>query len=104
MQKQKVESGVLGPVHKKLQSAYNKYNDPTRIKKELVTRDDVQPRYTNYTVSFQGALDHIVHNDKLEVVSLLELPRDEELMEEQALPSKKFPSDHLRIEAKFYLI
>jgi len=42
----------------------------------------MQPAYTNYTVSFKGALDHIIHNSKLKVLELLELPKDEEIMAE----------------------
>ena len=44
-----------------------------------------------------------MHNSNLKVLELLEMPRDSDIMVEEALPSKIFPSDHLRIEAKFYI-
>lgn len=40
----------------------------------------MQPRFTNYTVSFKGALDHILHNNKLQVIELLELPQIEDIV------------------------
>ena len=45
-----------------------------------------------------------MHNSSLKVLEVLELPRDSDIMAEEALPSKLFPSDHLRIEAKFEIL
>ena len=64
----------------------------------------MQPQFTNYTVSFKGALDHIMHNNKLRVIDLLELPKIDDIVLEQALPSSRFPSDHIRIEAKLLIV
>jgi len=60
----------------------------------------MQPAYTNYTVSFKGSLDHILVNDKLKPLELLELPPAHELEALAGCPNETFPSDHLRIEAK----
>lgn len=61
----------------------------------------MQPKFTNYTVSFKGALDHILTNHKFSVVELLELPADETFTQDEGCcPNRMFPSDHLRIEAK----
>jgi mRNA deadenylase 3'-5' endonuclease subunit Ccr4 len=62
------------------------------------------PPATNYTRSFKDTLDHILYNrGAVEVLELLETPDDETLSKEEALPSAVFPSDHLRIQAKFKL-
>jgi hypothetical protein len=45
-----------------------------------------------------------MHNSRLKVLEVLEMPSDTDIMAEEALPSKLFPSDHLRIEAKFYIL
>ena len=67
-------------------------------------RAESNPPYTNYSVSFKGTLDHILFDkNRLQVLELLEMPTDEDIKCETALPSTKFPSDHLRIEAKFLI-
>ena len=67
-------------------------------------RDLANPKFTNYCPDFKGTLDHILYNSSaLEVLELLEMPPDEAITKEVALPSTIFPSDHLRIEAKFYI-
>ena len=40
---------------------------------------------------------------KLEVIELLEMPSDFIVKKEGCLPSTVFPSDHMRIEAKFFI-
>jgi len=44
-----------------------------------------------------------MHNGSLKLLELLEMPKDSDITAEEALPSKLFPSDHLRIEAKFLI-
>jgi len=41
---------------------------------ESAPRDFKQPRFTNYSLKFKGSLDHIMHDNKLKVLELLELP------------------------------
>ena len=59
------------------------------------------PPFTNYTKTFQGTLDHIIHNKQLRLLSILDIPDESEVKKEVALPSKLFPSDHVRLEARF---
>ena len=60
------------------------------------------PKFTNYTESFNGTLDHLFYNkDLLDVVSLLDIPDEHDVTREKGLPSTLFPSDHVRIEAVF---
>ena len=62
------------------------------------------PPYTNYTVNFKGTLDHIFYNEEaLTLLQLLDIPTESELIKDKAIPSLKYPSDHLRIEAQFLL-
>lgn len=94
-----------------LESVYSLYNLKVegddgcfKVSPQLRKRDETNPKFTNYSVDFKGTLDHILYNKaKLEVLEFLELPADELIMKETALPSTLFPSDHLRIEAKFYI-
>ena len=58
------------------------------------------PPFTHYKVIFQGTLDHIFYNEEaLTLLQLLEIPTEAELVKDKAIPSLKYPSDHLRIEA-----
>ena len=62
---------------------------------------DSYPEFTNYTEEFNGNLDYILYsNDKLNVLELLEVPNHIEIKNSK-LPSKNYPSDHLKIAAKF---
>ena len=95
------------PLTGQLQSAYSLYQLPEgedATEGKPLSRTQTNPRYTNYTVSFKGTLDHILYEkNKLEVLELLELPSDEVIKSENGLPSTQFPSDHLRIEARFLI-
>lgn len=56
------------------------------------------PAFTNYARSFIGALDYIfVDRDRLQVHSAFPLFSEEEVTEEVAMPSSKFPSDHISL-------
>lgn len=65
---------------------------------------DMQPVCTTYTADFNGTLDHILINDKIKALELLELPPIAELEADKTCPSQAFPSDHLRIEAKLLIL
>ena len=96
---------VLGNTGR-LQSAYNFYQLPAgkTAYNESFSRDDTMPPYTNYKKKFKALLDHIFYNEEgLTLLQLLETPAESELSEYGELPSVKFPSDHIRIEAKFLL-
>ena len=106
---QKRHSGSLAPLCGNLESVYSLYNFDAKAlgpgeSGGRVKRDLANPQYTNYCIDFKGTLDHMIYNKThLEVLELLEMPSDELIMCEGALPSTLFPSDHMRIEAKFYI-
>jgi mRNA deadenylase 3'-5' endonuclease subunit Ccr4 len=61
-----------------------------------------EPRYTNFTGSFVGVLDYIFFTkNHLRVLGSLDMPSDEVVSEFTALPSPRFPSDHLPLVADF---
>ena len=108
----------MAPLAGNLESVYSLYNlgresegDETSRTTETnsdtqsqIRRDEANPKFTNYSVDFKGTLDHILYNkQKLEVLEFLEMPPEELITKETALPSTLFPSDHMRIEAKFYI-
>ena len=61
-----------------------------------------EPKGTNFHGSFAETLDYIFYQPgKLDAVSVLELPSEEECRVETALPNTNQPSDHVAIAAKF---
>ena len=55
-------------------------------------------------IRFKGCLDHILYNENaMTLLELLEVPSEADLSEGGAIPNLLFPSDHVRIEAKFLL-
>lgn len=58
----------------------------------------MHPYATNYTKYCKDNLDYIFYNPKaMIVIKLLDLPSRELLNDEGDMPSKSFPSDHMRI-------
>lgn len=47
-----------------------------------VSREFSQPKFTNYSLKFKGVMDHIMHNNRLKVIELLELPPEADLSAE----------------------
>ena len=99
----------MRPLAGNLSSVYSLYNLEAQTGENIsgyepIRRDLANPKYTNYCVDFKGTLDHILYNkSKLEVIEFLEMPDESLIPQEGALPSTLFPSDHLRIEAKFFI-
>jgi len=61
-----------------------------------------EPSFTCYTDEFKGTLDYIFYQpEKAQVASVLEIPPEDALCSEIALPNSQFPSDHLAIVANF---
>lgn len=59
-----------------------------------------EPYFTNYTLNFKGCLDYLFYDKENIIVSeVLELPSEEALKAETALPSSAFASDHLPLSA-----
>ena len=83
------------PVANKLLSAYQDYYPSGRNMTE-------RHPWTIYGSLFKGTIDYILYNPAaLKLVSVLQMPGPEVLKYQHFLPSKLFPSDHLRIEAIF---
>lgn len=57
-----------------------------------------------YSRHFKENLDYIFHNNKLRVLSLLELPKEDSINPEEGCPSLIYPSDHFRIESVFEVL
>ena len=58
--------------------------------------------YTIHGSLFKGTIDYILYNPSaLTLISVLKMPEPDLLKAQNFLPSKLFPSDHLRIEAIF---
>jgi mRNA deadenylase 3'-5' endonuclease subunit Ccr4 len=69
--------GQMEPLIGNLKTAYQYYDlQAGRVAEdETLTREETMPKYTNYTLNFQGTLDHIFYNsDRLKVTHLLEIP------------------------------
>jgi len=61
--------------------------------------------YTTYTHEFIGNLDYIIYSEhNLAVSQLLKVPCGDEFIKSDKLPNSKFPSDHLKIAARFRFI
>ena len=59
------------------------------------------PVFTNYTANYFGTLDHLLYDSKrIRLMKLLNTPEVDEVAA-KFLPSEKYPSDHVRIEAVF---
>jgi mRNA deadenylase 3'-5' endonuclease subunit Ccr4 len=64
--------------------------------------------FTQYADDLKGTFDHIMYawdesSVQLELLELLDVPTKEVLAKEVAIPSSLFPSDHIRMEALFYV-
>lgn len=58
------------------------------------------PKCTTRTLDFVKCVDYIFYqSDRLQVEQVIELPTDEELEENGAIPSIVFPSDHIALVA-----
>ena len=71
------------------------YSHPLKIESACGT-----PKYTNYTHLFKDCLDYIYYQtDRWEVKQVVPFPTEEELSENEAIPSAVFPSDHVALVA-----
>lgn len=58
------------------------------------------PKCTTRTLDFVKCIDYIFYQtDRLQVEQVIVLPTDEELDENEAIPSLVFPSDHIALVA-----
>jgi CCR4-NOT transcription complex subunit 6 len=85
-----------------LRSAY----DISKVSKNNETEEFVEnhPDFTTYTHEFIGNLDYIIYTkNNLEVAELLRVPTSDPEVKSLKIPNYKFPSDHLKIGARFIL-
>ena len=89
-----------------LASAYQNYNvEPDTEKSWAENMVKCHPPHTMYLREFKGTVDWVFYSkQKLNLVGRLDMPLVADLEEDGAqIPSKLFPSDHLRIGAVFEL-
>ena len=63
-----------------------------------------EPRFTNYTVDFNGAIDYMFYTgDSLVTSAVLELPDESDILRRNisALPNAEWSSDHIALMAEF---
>ena len=61
------------------------------------------PAFTSRTKYFKKTIDYIFFSDNLHLKKILKLPNSYEVDKEKFLPSKEFPSDHLKLYAEFLM-
>ena len=61
------------------------------------------PAYTSRTKYFKKTIDYIFFSNNLKIRKIIKLPYYYEVNKEKFLPSKDFPSDHIRLFAEFIL-
>lgn len=84
----------------KMKSAYQSYSkDDSKEKNKLMRH----PKFTTRTQFYKKTIDYIFFSKSLKIHKILRLPSEEEVTKEKYLPSAKFPSDHLKLYAEFFL-
>jgi len=61
------------------------------------------PDLTTCTAFYKNTIDYIFYSKKFRITKILKLPEMNEILEEEFLPSVKYPSDHLKIYAEFQI-
>ena len=87
---------------------YNKYHFNSAYQcysKKIKNNGDFMrhPSFTSRTKYFKKTIDYIFFSNNLTIRKIAKLPYDYEVEKDKFLPSKDFPSDHLRLFAEFYL-
>ena len=83
----------------KFNSAYQNYSKEKIYDGEFMKH----PAFTSRTKYFKKTIDYIFFSDNLKLRKILKLPNSYEVDKEKFLPSKEFPSDHLKLFAQFYM-
>jgi CCR4-NOT transcription complex subunit 6 len=63
--------------------------------------DEREPAYTNYTETFKGTIDYILIRGDIKPSTSGEIPGEDLVRIEGALPNSIYPSDHLPLAASF---
>ena len=58
------------------------------------------PKFTNRSKHFKDTIDYIFFSNSFKIKKILRLPSDYEVDKDGFLPSKKYPSDHLKLFAE----
>ena len=85
--------------HFKFQSAYQCYS------KDKLIRGDVMrhPLFTSRTKFYKRTIDYIFFSKNIQINKILRLPKYYNVDREKFLPSKEYPSDHLKLFGEFSL-
>ena len=83
----------------KFNSAYQYYSKQKIYDGEFMRH----PAFTSRTKYFKKTIDYIFFSDNLHLKKILKLPNSYEVDKEKFLPSKEFPSDHLKLYAEFLM-
>jgi len=83
----------------KFNSAYQYYSKQKIYDGEFMRH----PAFTSRTKYFKKTIDYIFFSDNLYLKKILKLPNSYEVDKEKFLPSKEFPSDHLKLYAEFFM-
>ena len=83
-----------------LKSAYQNYS---KNLKNIIGDYYFHPICTSRTHFYKRNIDYIFYSKKIHIDKILRLPSELEIDKEIFLPSKDFPSDHLKIFAQFTL-
>ncbi len=83
-----------------LRSAYDVYKASSA--EEFIAYVENHPDYTTYTHEFSGNIDYIFYSsENLELVQLMKIPTHDTEIKGLKIPNHRYPSDHLKIGAKF---
>ena len=85
--------------HFKFQSAYQCYSKKKLIKGDIMRH----PLFTSRTKFYKRTIDYIFFSRNIQISKILKLPQYFNVDKEKFLPSKEFPSDHLKLFAEFSL-
>jgi mRNA deadenylase 3'-5' endonuclease subunit Ccr4 len=83
--------------HFKFQSAYQCYSKEKMIKGDIMRH----PLFTSRTKFYKRTIDYIFFSKNVQINKILKLPRYYNVDKEKFLPSKEYPSDHLKLFAEF---
>ena len=83
----------------KFNSAYQFYSKEKIYNGEFMRH----PAFTSRTKYFKKTIDYIFFSKNLKLRKILKLPKSYEVDKEKFLPSKEFPSDHLKLYAEFLI-
>ena len=83
--------------HFKFQSAYQCYSKEKMIKGDVLRH----PLFTSRTKFYKRTIDYIFFSKNVQINKILKLPKYYNVDKEKYLPSKEYPSDHLKLFAEF---